>query len=132
MSSQQNYLRSGSAKQRPHTAGSIRIVPPFSIQSLQKNTIVCEAKFPKKCKKMFIQFLPIKSFITIHKLYITVVIDKHKYQKTKSSFRTYYDRGDLPIKMEYLICGDKISWTVSTFPLIMLIFLLSFSFHHFM
>lgn len=24
----------------------------------------------------------------------------------------YYDRGDLPIKMEYLIGGDKISWTV--------------------
>ncbi|CAO1427538.1 unnamed protein product [Diamesa tonsa] len=89
MSAQQNYLRSGSAKQRPRTAGSMRIVPPFSIQSLQKNTIVCEAKFPKK-----------------------FVIDKHKYQKTKSSFRTYYDRGDLPIKMEYLICGDKISWTV--------------------
>lgn len=24
----------------------------------------------------------------------------------------YYDRGDLPIKMEYLIGGEKISWTV--------------------
>lgn len=24
----------------------------------------------------------------------------------------YYDRGDLPIKMEYLTGGDKISWTV--------------------
>lgn len=55
------------------------------------------------------------------------MIDKHKYQKTKSSFRTYYDRGDLPIKMEYLICGDKISWTVSTFPLIMFFFCLSHS-----
>lgn len=112
MSTQQNYLRSGSGNQRPHTA-KIVIVPPFSIQSLQKNTIVCEAKFPKKCK--YIVDLPTKSFVTIHKFYITVVIDKHKYQKTKSSFRTYYDRGDLPIKMEYLICGDKISWTVSTF-----------------
>lgn len=25
----------------------------------------------------------------------------------------YYDRGDLPIKMEYLTGGDKIAWTVS-------------------
>lgn len=24
----------------------------------------------------------------------------------------YYERGDLPIKMEYLTGGDKISWTV--------------------
>lgn len=29
-----------------------------------------------------------------------------------TSFRMYYDRGDLPIKMEYLTGGDKIAWTV--------------------
>lgn len=29
-------------------------------------------------------------------------------------FRMYFDRGDLPIKMEYLCGGDKIGWTVST------------------
>jgi len=28
-------------------------------------------------------------------------------------FRMYFDRGDLPIKMEYLCGGDKIGWTVS-------------------
>lgn len=27
-------------------------------------------------------------------------------------FRMYFDRGDLPIKMEYLCGGDKIGWTV--------------------
>lgn len=29
-----------------------------------------------------------------------------------TSFRMYYDRGDIPIKMEYLTGGAKISWTV--------------------
>lgn len=29
-----------------------------------------------------------------------------------SSFRMYFDRGDLPIRMEYLCGGDKIGWTV--------------------
>ena len=27
----------------------------------------------------------------------------------------YFDRGDLPIKMEYLTGGDKIGWTVISF-----------------
>ncbi|TMW49391.1 hypothetical protein DOY81_005535, partial [Sarcophaga bullata] len=29
-----------------------------------------------------------------------------------SSFRMYFNRGDLPIKMEYLCGGDKIGWTI--------------------
>lgn len=45
-------------------------------------------------------------------LNISVVIDRHNFAKPATSFRMYYDRGDLPIKMEYLIGGDKISWTV--------------------
>lgn len=44
--------------------------------------------------------------------FISVVIDRHNFPKPATSFRMYYDRGDLPIKMEYLIGGDKISWTV--------------------
>ena len=40
------------------------------------------------------------------------MIDRHNFTKPATSFRMYYDRGDLPIKMEYLIGGDKISWTV--------------------
>jgi hypothetical protein len=45
---------------------------------------------------------------------ISVIIDKqHIHQKPATSFKMYYDRGDLPIKMEYLIGGDKINWTVS-------------------
>lgn len=42
----------------------------------------------------------------------SVIIDRHNFTKPATSFRMYYDRGDLPIKMEYLIGGDKISWTV--------------------
>lgn len=45
-------------KQRPYTApnrriAKIRVVPPFSIESLQKNTTVQEPNFSKKCKKFF-------------------------------------------------------------------------------
>lgn len=64
-----------------------RIVPPFSIQSHQKNTKVIEGP-PKLQKKRY--------FI----------------QPRATTFRMYYDRGDLPIKMEYLAGGDKIAWTV--------------------
>lgn len=32
--------------------------------------------------------------------------------KAKTSFRMYYDRNDIPIKMEYLTGGNKISWTI--------------------
>lgn len=66
---------------------SVRIVPPFSIESLQKNTKVLEP--PKPCGKA------------------------HNQTETRSrTFRMYYERGDLPIRMEYLTGGDKISWTV--------------------
>lgn len=36
-----------------------------------------------------------------------------KKSNRSSSFRMYFNRGDLPIKMEYLCGGDKIGWTVS-------------------
>lgn len=130
MSAATSFLKKGSGakyiKNRPYTANyakrvsraskvvsefsvirfTFQIVPPFSIQSLQKNTLTLEPKFQKKCEfaptvvqfKLFIQFL--------------VVIDRHSFSKPATSFRMYYDRGDLPIKMEYLIGGDKISWTV--------------------
>lgn len=39
-------------------------------------------------------------------------------QPRVTSFKMYYDRGDLPIKMEYLTGGDKIGWTVSYASLI--------------
>ncbi|CAD7088484.1 unnamed protein product [Hermetia illucens] len=76
---------------RPRTSVSCRsgqrVVPPFSIQSLQKNSKVLEG--PPKLQKR-----------------------KHIIQPRVTSFRMYYDRGDLPIKMEYLTGGDKIAWTV--------------------
>ncbi|KAL7018253.1 hypothetical protein ACKWTF_010692 [Chironomus riparius] len=95
MSATSNFLKKGTGAKytlhrRPYTANcSKRIVPPFSIQSLQKNTLVLEPKFAKK-----------------------FIIDRHNFSKPATSFRMYYDRGDLPIKMEYLIGGEKISWTV--------------------
>ncbi|KAJ6647132.1 Parkin coregulated gene protein like [Pseudolycoriella hygida] len=63
-----------------------RVVEPFSIQSMQVNTRVRE---PAKTKKK-------KEFI----------------QPRATSFRIYFDRGDLPIKMGYLSGGEKILWTV--------------------
>ncbi|XP_063709279.1 parkin coregulated gene protein homolog [Culicoides brevitarsis] len=64
-----------------------RIVPPFSIESLQKNTKVAD---------------PPKPHGKAHNQTIT----------QSKTFRMYYERGDLPIRLEYLTGGDKISWTV--------------------
>uniref|UniRef100_A0A0A9ZIA6 Parkin coregulated gene protein n=1 Tax=Lygus hesperus TaxID=30085 RepID=A0A0A9ZIA6_LYGHE len=63
-----------------------RVVPPFSIQSLQKNTIV--APLPKgKPPKPF----PVG----------------------QSAFRNYYKRGDFPIGMDLDQNGYKIAWRVN-------------------
>lgn len=53
-----------------------------------------------------------KKLIFLTHFNFLVIIDRHSYGKPTTSFRMYYDRGDLPIKMEYLIGGEKISWTV--------------------
>lgn len=37
--------------------------------------------------------------------------EKFFIQPRATSFRMFYDRGDLPIKMEYQVGGDRISWT---------------------
>ncbi|XP_055597365.1 parkin coregulated gene protein isoform X2 [Uranotaenia lowii] len=68
------------------SASALRPVPAFSIESLQKGTFVLG---PPKAQK-----------------------SKYMLQPKATSFRMYYDRGDLPIKMEYLTGGDKIAWTV--------------------
>lgn len=62
-----------------------RMVQPFSIESQQRNTTVIRPpkNNPTRCS------LP-----------------------RSSTFRMYYERGDLPIKMEYLTGGDKIGWTI--------------------
>uniref|UniRef100_T1H9S3 Parkin coregulated gene protein homolog n=1 Tax=Rhodnius prolixus TaxID=13249 RepID=T1H9S3_RHOPR len=62
-----------------------RIVPPFSTQSRQKNTIV--QPFPKSAPKK-------------------------RYPVGKSSFRKHYLRGDIPIAMEFDNFGYKVSWKV--------------------
>ncbi|XP_055840174.1 parkin coregulated gene protein homolog [Episyrphus balteatus] len=66
-----------------------RLVPPFSLQSLQKNTVVFNQ-----------ENLSIKGK------------QNNQNRRAATSFRMYYNRGDLPIKMEYLTGGDKIGWTV--------------------
>uniref|UniRef100_A0A182Q7I7 Uncharacterized protein n=1 Tax=Anopheles farauti TaxID=69004 RepID=A0A182Q7I7_9DIPT len=68
------------------SATMMRPVPAFSIESLQKNTYVMG---PPKAQKQ-----------------------RYMIQPKATSFRMYYERGDLPIKMEYLTGGDKIAWTV--------------------
>lgn len=93
--------------------GTPREVPPFSIQSLQKNTKVVDSAISErsgsgKSHSKFVYFLassPIFPFAIPGKEGIV--------QPRVTSFKMYYDRGDLPIKMEYLTGGDKIGWTVS-------------------
>lgn len=36
--------------------------------------------------------------------------DRSLRQTRSKSFRMYYDRGDLPVRMEYLMGGEKVSW----------------------
>uniref|UniRef100_A0A182XLY9 PARK2 co-regulated n=2 Tax=gambiae species complex TaxID=44542 RepID=A0A182XLY9_ANOQN len=82
---------SASVKAKPvrsvkSASAAMRPVPAFSIESLQKNTYVMG---PPKAQKQ-----------------------RYMIQPKATSFRMYYERGDLPIKMEYLTGGDKIAWTV--------------------
>ncbi|ALC42724.1 CG15120 [Drosophila busckii] len=100
-----------------------RCVPPFSIQSQQKNTIVingpilekssvtasARARNPKSLKK---QQKSISSFNLGASFNGSPAGVVAKNQGRGTLFRMYFDRGDLPIKMEYLCGGDKIGWTV--------------------
>lgn len=73
-----------------------RSVPPFSIQSLQKNTkVMAQSGFNELDTSS-----NLKSGRNLNK------------QSKGTSFRMYYERGDLPIKMEYLSGGWRISWTL--------------------
>jgi len=63
--------------------GSCRVVPPFTIQTLQKNTVV---QPPQKA------------------------VPKNIYPVGKSAFRRYYKRGDFPIAMEFHSLGYRVSW----------------------
>ncbi|KAM7344857.1 parkin coregulated gene protein homolog isoform 2-T3 [Cochliomyia hominivorax] len=76
-----------------------RHVPPFSIQSQQKNTVVINGPLNASVESDF------------YHEYETNIYSSKK-QHRSNSFRMYFDRGDLPIKMEYLSGGDKIGWTV--------------------
>lgn len=83
-----------------------RIVPPFSIQSLQKNTQV----MPQCC---FNEATTTPTTATMTKATTNLKSDRILNKRSKgTSFRMYYERGDLPIKMEYLSGGWRISWTL--------------------
>lgn len=66
---------------------SPRLVPPFSIQSLQKNAKV----------------MPYSVFNRNRKL-----IKKPR----RTSFRMHYERGDLPLRLDYFPGGCRILWTM--------------------
>nr|XP_016927804.1 parkin coregulated gene protein homolog [Drosophila suzukii] len=101
-----------------------RYVPPFSIQSQQKNTVVIDGPILESAPKT----ASARARVPNPKIL-------RRQQKSMSTFnlgmglngsaaggandpgrgtlfRMYFDRGDLPIKMEYLCGGDKIGWTV--------------------
>ncbi|EDW09560.1 parkin coregulated gene protein homolog [Drosophila mojavensis] len=98
-----------------------RYVPPFSIQSQQKNTVVINGPIheppvtasargrppnPKCLKKQQ------KSISSCNLNASLNACTASKNPRRGTLFRMYFDRGDLPIKMEYLCGGDKIGWTV--------------------
>ncbi|XP_023300095.2 parkin coregulated gene protein homolog isoform X1 [Lucilia cuprina] len=87
-----------------------RQVLPFSIQSQQKHTVVVKGPLyessettNKRGKSKTIKFSVHNDGSSSH---------RSKSFHRSNSFRMYFDRGDLPIKMEYLCGGDKIGWTV--------------------
>lgn len=91
-----------------------RTVPPFSAQSLQKNTKVIEPNAFMKgigiavtAKKILSNF---DHFVLTARIDGTHSRARSKTIPSTTSFRMYYDRGDLPIKMEYFTGGEKISW----------------------
>ncbi|XP_067626329.1 parkin coregulated gene protein homolog [Eurosta solidaginis] len=132
--SQENYVLGKSTKQGSKSANSskthpfvksavqrTRYVPPFSVQSLQKNTVVVngpieEPPAPASARgKVNMKTLnsgkkAVSKLELDLKTHSTLTNGTHKRPKT--TFRMYFDRGDLPIKMEYLCGGDKIGWTV--------------------
>ncbi|XP_037954518.1 parkin coregulated gene protein homolog [Teleopsis dalmanni] len=101
-----------------------RVVPPFSIQSCQKNTVVIKGPLEetstvnqnktrtgnKKSPQKKLKTIKSKAFSTFD--LNPYKNDSSKQNRGSTSFRMYFDRGDLPIKMEYLCGGDKIGWTV--------------------
>lgn len=64
-----------------------RFVPPFSIQSLQKSTTVMPYNYFNRHRKL---------------------IKKPR----RTSFRMHYERGDLPLRLEYFAGGARILWTM--------------------
>ncbi|KAI8038744.1 hypothetical protein M5D96_008652 [Drosophila gunungcola] len=104
-------------------AVSSRLVPPFSIQSQQKNTVVIDgpihesapktasarARAPKILRR---QQKSMSTFNLGMGLTGGAVGGGGNDPGRGTLFRMYFDRGDLPIKMEYLCGGDKIGWTV--------------------
>lgn len=86
-----------------------RTVPPFSAQSLQKNTKVIDSHAVIKGKPLHLHEAS-KFDFNGPSLAAAIGGAHPKTISSTTSFRMYYDRGDLPIKMEYLTGGEKISW----------------------
>ncbi|KAH8301831.1 hypothetical protein KR059_012522, partial [Drosophila kikkawai] len=101
-----------------------RYVPPFSIQSQQKNTVVIDGPIHESAPKTASARARIpnpKSLRRQQKSMSTFnlglglngcALGGANDPGRGTLFRMYFDRGDLPIKMEYLCGGDKIGWTV--------------------
>uniref|UniRef100_A0A1B6D1T4 Parkin coregulated gene protein homolog n=1 Tax=Clastoptera arizonana TaxID=38151 RepID=A0A1B6D1T4_9HEMI len=73
------HFREGLRRPEPKT----RVVPPFSIQSLQRNVKIQEPPKPEH---------------------------QPPYAVSKTTFKRFYIRGDFPISMEFTSSGYKISW----------------------
>ncbi|XP_054740467.1 parkin coregulated gene protein homolog isoform X2 [Anastrepha obliqua] len=99
-----------------------RCVPPFSVQSRQKNTVVVhgpieEPAAPASARgKVNMKTLKSSKKKAISTLELDLrgrsPLGSGGHKRSTTTFRMYFDRGDLPIKMEYLCGGDKIGWTV--------------------
>ncbi|XP_036333449.1 parkin coregulated gene protein homolog [Rhagoletis pomonella] len=98
-----------------------RHVPPFSVQSLQKNTVVMHGPIegppaPASARGKVNTNVKCSKKKAISTLELDLrghsVNGNGGHRRPTTTFRMYFDRGDLPIKMEYLCGGDKIGWTV--------------------
>lgn len=89
----------------------VRCVAPFSVASLQKNTRVRAPPMPVKGKMHH------RTKMRKYQCHTTLdcvpyIAQRHHGQTRPTSFRMYFERGDLPIKMEYLTGGERIAWSV--------------------
>lgn len=62
---------------------------------------------------IYVEIIQLIIFVEYIYIYLCLIqASRHFIHTRATSFRMYFDRGDLPIRMEYLTGGERIAWTV--------------------